>query len=157
MIKISQQQIQQAIMAGFLEEMSDMEKIAYVGIMTRGAKLLAGALGRTSKFLATSKYSGGTMQTAFSKALGAHKARGGKAMISELAQYSNPLWYKAKGVIPKYHPVQQRRTGWKVLGKPSARRGVMHSVGTTAAKIEDLTMGMKGKQNIFGNIVHTLA
>lgn len=63
-------------------------------------------------------------------------------MLQSLARHRNPHWYIRKGEDPVFSKLQQR--------KSSIRRGILHNIGTTAAKLDDLTKGMTGVGQTLG-------
>jgi len=142
MIKISEADLRAAVMAGFMEEMYGIEKDA--SLLTGAAKVTASVLKRSINYLSKSKYSGGALQKAFThatKAYNSGKGANGRAMLQSLAKHRNPFYYRAKGTQPLLSKLQHR--------KSSMRRGVLHSIGTSAAKIQDLTVGRKAGQGLF--------
>jgi len=139
MIKISETKLKAALRTGFIDEIQSMEKTA-AGTLTLGAKAIRSLLGVTRKFLVGAGHTGGQVETVFGKAIKAFDARGGRAMLDELAKHQNPLYYLGKGKIPRFDPSHHAPAGM-LKDMP---QGLIRSVGTTAAKIQDLTAGMTG-------------
>lgn len=95
------------------------------------------------------------MDTAFRHALHSYRKGGNRALLDTLAKYKNPLFYAGKNEIPKHHKLVSKFYKPKHpfdFITPMAKsmpQGIVRSMGTTAAKIQDLTKGITKSQNIF--------